>query len=220
MPKEYTSPELDTNGTEHHPAFGMITWHRGRATPGVTLFGSDIPHNEYIVVSISTASRKRDLHHDWIHPEKTVIEVEMSLAQFAAFMTSGNTSGVSTTIGWHAGEVPGLKPESRLAQTTKEAREAADHAFAHIKEANDALAEVISRKHTMKELRAAVRNVDLAVSGAGSNVEFAAKSLTEHTEHVVQTAKADIEAYVTAAQARGAEIETGPVLSIEAGEDY
>jgi hypothetical protein len=66
----------------------------------------------------------------------------------------------------------------------------------------------------MRELLATLRN---ATGNLPSNMEFAAQSLTEHTENVVVKAKADIEALMVRATQNGVAIEAGdlPVLEIE-----
>lgn len=190
MARENEPPTRNERGDEVHPAFGMIR--ASRVTGGnKSLFDSDIQHNHYVILEISTASRKRDLNTDWIHPGRHVIEVAMSEAQWASFVSSMNTSGVPCTLEFIAGDgdLPGLPFDSRLQLSHDETRAAAQRAFEHIKEAFAAVEE--------KPTKANIRSLRSAIENAPANVEFAAKSLTEHAENVVQKARADIEAMVT-----------------------
>lgn len=83
---------------ESHPAFGMIA--ASRVSGGEkALFDSDIQHHHRVVVRINTATRTRRLNHDDIFGDSTpFIEVEMSEAQWASFVSSMNSSGVPCTI--------------------------------------------------------------------------------------------------------------------------
>src|SRR6476646_10686413 len=84
---------------ESHPAWGLVSAHRVSSTPGAVLFDSDIQHQHYMQITLRRASRDRGLSRDWIHEEgPTLIESNMSEAQWAAFVSSTNTSGVPCTI--------------------------------------------------------------------------------------------------------------------------
>src|SRR5215468_2285877 len=92
---------------ESHPAWGMIGAYRTGSTPGAALFDSDIRHQHYMVIRLETATRSRDLHRDHVMGDKRIIEVAMSEAQWASFVSAVNTSGVPMTIQWRDGhDVP------------------------------------------------------------------------------------------------------------------
>jgi hypothetical protein len=209
MPKDRTAPVTQPDGDEEHPAFGVIGVHRVHSTPGEVLFQSDLRHQEYIVLRVSEASRKRDLKRDWVHPGRRVCEVSMSLAQFAAFVSSGGTEGVPCTIEFagsgsrEPGQRPGLLPASRLSVTNAEVRDAAHKAYEGIQEAlaeyEQALADPQCRAAARRSALATLRN---RVGNAAGNVEFAAQALDEHAENVVATSRADIEAMAAQAAQR------------------
>lgn len=196
---EPTPPTANEYGDEVHPAFGYITAHRISSTPGSVLFDSEIRHTQFVRVTLGRMSRKRDLRHDWLHPSGglPLVEVDMSEAQWASFVSSVNTSAVPCTlrVTENQHDIPGLEFAPRLALSAKEAKDAAREAFEEIKEAFDALealdsrAGVKARKEAMRTLRARIQN-------AVPNVDFATSSLSKHTENVVQKARADIEAMV------------------------
>lgn len=193
---------VDERGNQRHPAFGLIGAIRGQVTRmngqgGAVLFDSDIAHTNIIRVRVKAASRKRDLHHDWIHGEEEFVEVEMSEAQWASFVSTMNVGeGVPCTVKYLNGkEIPELPVDSRLASTMEETRAAAHHAFDEIQEALrdfDAPGQTpAQRKRRLEMLRAKINN-------AVPNVNYAGMVLVEQTENVVTKARADIEAYVVA----------------------
>lgn len=177
--------------SESHPAWGLISAHRVSSTPGAILFDSDIRHGHYMVITLKRATRDRDLQRDWIHDTgPDLIEVAMSEAQWGAFISSTNTSGVPCTI--RATEtnpnVDGLEYAPRLQVSMAEVRAQAGK----IQERLEAAIAAVEEKPT----KANIRNLRLAQEGVRANMEFAAKSLSEHAENVVAKARNDIESMV------------------------
>jgi hypothetical protein len=211
MPKERVDPVVDEHGNETHPAFGFI--HVGRVTcnPPENLFQSDVGHHEYVELTVHEATRHRNLKQDWIHPTSVLMKLKMSMVQFASMIASGGTEGVPATLDFVAtnpgsSERPGLKAEPRLALNLAEVRGAASKAFDAIWDAFAAYEEVITRKPPAKmpERREAMNNLRSAIRHAAPNVTYAAKRLNEHTEEVVEGARADLEAMIIRmAAARG-----------------
>ena len=66
-----------------------------------------------------------------------------------------------------------------------------------------------------KEMAELMRSLELAHAGVPSNMEFAAKSLTEHVENVVTKARADIEGMAMLAAQEGRELGGHNILEIE-----
>lgn len=196
--REIQEPTINERGGEVHPAFGMIGASRVSST-GTHLFDSDIEHKNLVMVRIYSATRKRDLNHDWIFSDKEFVEVILSEAQWASFVSSMNVGdGVPCTIRYLNGEViPEFPHDPRLAHSMKETREAADRAFEQIKKAMAEL-EALDSKAGAPARREAIRNLHSAIENAPANVAFAGKSLVEMTENVVQKARADVEAFVIA----------------------
>lgn len=194
MGREIAKVSENERGDEVHPAFGMIQANRVSQGPtGAVLFDSDVQHHHYVTLKIMGATRKRDLHRDWIHESGQYIEVAMSEAQWAGLISSMNTTGTPCTLRWLRGEgqVPGLSMGSRLDKSHEEVRTAADDAMAKVKEARD----TYEAHKTAKNLR----DLHYAIENLPSTLEFAAKSLSEHAETVVQKTRADMEAMVYAA---------------------
>ena len=104
-------PMYDERGDEVHPAFAVVTTSRSQGTDR-TLFQSDLRHHEMIRLTISRATRKRDLNRDWVHPSEELIEIEMSLARWSD--TRISSSPVRRTP--RQGSVSGLKAIAALYQ--------------------------------------------------------------------------------------------------------
>lgn len=186
-------PSRGDDGYETHPAWGLIGASRVSAGgTGYALFDSDILHHHFVVVRLRRAIRKRDLGHDYKHGEDEIVQIAMSEAQWASFVSTMNVGdGVPCTIESVEKErLPGVEYEPRLAVSMDEVGRAAEKAIEQIQTAFDAYQEHKSVANR-KALESAIRN-------APANMSFAAKTLSEHAENVVQRARADIEAIVTA----------------------
>lgn len=190
--REITEPTQNEYDGETHPSWGMIgasrVSHGGR---GSSLFDSDIRHQHTVTVRVSTASRRRDLNRDWLQDRQKFVEVEMSEAQWASFVSSMNAgSGVPCTIRRREDDylVPQAPYEPRLQHSMDEVRNAANKAAEHVREAFET--------YTEKKTAANLRTLQYAIENMPANIAFAAESLSEHTENVVQRARADIEAMI------------------------
>lgn len=188
---------------ESHPSFAMAGVYRvSQGGAGASMFDSEIRHNHYVVLKIMRATRKRDLHRDWIFGGQQIIEVSMSMSQWGALVSSFNTEGVPVTLAWLDGRrIPEPPYEPRLAYSTDEVKEAGNRAFERIKAAAAKVKEAIDGGGK-KAQREAMHNLDLAIEQAPGNMAFAAESLTEHVENVVGKARADIEAMIVDAAER------------------
>lgn len=213
--RKTVDPVQGDDGYESHPAWSLIR--AARVTGSAILFDSDVKHQHYVVVSLSRAERKRDLHRDWIHPRQEIVEVAMSEAQWASFVSSMNSgSGVPATLTWDMTQddprVPDVPFEPRLAESIAEVREAATAAVEDVRRAFAGYQE----KKTVGNLR----HLQAMIDNLPANLEFAATSLSGHAENVVQRAKADIEAFVVAkAQQLGLDPgEVGGALELASGE--
>jgi len=109
MPEE--APTIERNGEDivtRHPAFGQIAV--SRVSGRRTLYGSDFVHNGFVRVSIYGSEQHRTNSHDWPHhSNRPLIEVDMSEAQWGAFVSSFSSSeGARCTLVSVVGE---RKPE-------------------------------------------------------------------------------------------------------------
>lgn len=201
MKREIQQPTTDERGDEVHPAYGLIGAHRVTCNPGAILFDSEITHNDIVMIRLYHASRRRDLNRNWIHEtgRRPMFEVSMSEAQWASFVSSMNVgSGVPCTVESTQEEmvIPGIPHKPILGESLAEVRNAANRTFAEIKQARDAYEAAIARKAPASEIKSLRSTLHYAIENATANITYAATSLNEHAENVVQKARADIEAMV------------------------
>lgn len=198
---------------EVHPAWGVIGASRVSAGPqGTALFDSDIRHQHTVVVRLATAERQRNLNRDWLGREKEFVEVEMSEAQWASFVSSMNSgNGVPCTIRRREREeTPAFPFAPRLQESMDEVRGAASKAAQEVAAAFAA--------YTEKKTAANLRALEVAIRNMPANIAYAAETLSEHTENVVQKARADVEAMVySKAQQLGLDPAELGTLELEAG---
>ena len=216
MPGQYIDPTVDERGVETHPSWALA---RASKVAGKrALFGSDVQHDHFVRVTLVEASRARSLHRDWLNGNALVIEFDMSLAQWGAFVSSfGDRQGVPATISAHGGQVPQAPFESRLAVTAAEVADKARDATADVRDALAALEATVDGNEGKRAVKDALRRLQSTVGNLPANMRFAADSLTEHTEEVVSKARADIEAMVADAVRRGALASGGPAPVLEIG---
>lgn len=184
-----------------HPAFGTVIVTRSSGGSGV-LFQSDLRHRETITLRIDTAERVRDLHHDWLHPRETLVEVEMSLAQWGALVSSiGIGSGVPVTIRRteNLNPVPELPFEPRIRANLAEVDGKIDQLTEQVRHRLEVVTEAFEQKRGVRAMRAALADLRASVANMKSNSRFAVDSLAEAAETVTAQAKADLEAHVLAA---------------------
>ena len=206
-------PTVDAHGDEQHPSWGMIG--ASRVSGHATLFDSDIRHQHFVTLRISTGRRSRDLNRDWLRPADEFVEVAMSEAQWASFVSSMNAGqGVPCTILRRDREqVPPAPFTPRLRESMGDVERAAANAAEAVAKAFATFSE--------KRTAANLRSLEFAIKNMPANIVFAASSLTEHAENVVQRARADIEAMVVAkAQQLGlSEADLGSFPLLSAGDD-
>lgn len=202
MSRPIEEPTIDTRGDEHHPQYGTVTVTRAQGTPR-NLFDSDIKHTTTVSLTVSTATRARDLNRDWIHTRDTIVEIEMSQAQWAAVVSSvGLGTGVPVTLRRtrENPRIPDAPYKPRLEESHNEVTGSVDKLLSNIRDAMDELNRVEENKAGIKERRRARQALDVAIANATGNAEFAVKSMEKAAERVVTQSKADIETAV--AQAR------------------
>lgn len=187
--------------TRQHPAFGLISAHRVQGGQ-ITLFGSPIKHSSTVRITISEAEEQLDLHHEWQHQKKMIAEVELSEAQWAAFVTRMNiSSGVPCTLLCRHTDgfthLPAIEDtsfvEKKLADIKRTTAEQLAGVQRLVKEFKDAAEQGAISKTRAKEI---ATKLDWMLQQMPDNTEFMAKSVTKHTEHAVTAAKAEVDAFI------------------------
>ncbi len=187
--------------TEYHESFGMISWGRATCTPGIQLFGSELRHGNLIHLNISGCERKRDFHRNWYHPKETIADIYMSSAQFAEFMTTPNTQGVTCTIRHRADNnqgvltYPGHDSESEKTQSEfdHDVKAAMQEATELAKEAQEIL--TASGPMKMADRKSLSGKIQQMMMHINSNLPFVSKSFQKSMENTVSHGKQEIEAF-------------------------
>lgn len=179
-----------------HPAFAQIGAYR---TSGhATLYGSDFPHQHYITIRIARSQLDRHLSNDWPHAREELIEVALSEAQWATFVSSMNMGGGVQCTLQHIGRepVPALPdPEDRRILFGREMDETQAAAHAHLDKLTQALAASGLSNKAKAEL---MGHVNMAKQKIGSSTKFVADQFGEHMETVTQRAMMEVNAWALA----------------------
>lgn len=212
------------DAVERHESWITVRANRIQATPGVSLFDSEIRHRQFIRVTVAEATRRRDLSHDWIYAERTLFEFSLSQAQWGAFVSSfGDGTGVPATLTFDHGRdddpgVPASPYEPRTAEGIREVQRSGEEALNEVQVAFQAIQEAFDRGAGKKEMRELLHTLKIRMENGPKNMAFAAKSLTEHVENTVTKARADVEAMVLSAlQQGGLELGPGELPTFELG---
>lgn len=217
MARHSVSPQVRFEGDRtvmSHPAFGQISASRVQGT--AYLYGSDFEHNSTIRIRIAGSELHRHLSTDWYHPGEGIVEIELSEAQWAHFVSSLNIYGGSPcTIREREGrivdDIPA--PSSRVDVFQKELVEKLDGSLRALSAARDA---VVAAKMANAERRAALSKIDSAIQELKSDAPFVARLFGEHAEQTVEKAKIEVEAHIhqTIVRAGLSQIADGAVVRI------
>src|SRR5262245_60626587 len=91
------SDSLTSETIERHPAYGQIG--ASRVSGQTFLYGTDFAHQNYIIIEISRSELHRGLSNDWPFGRDKLIELALSEAQWATFVSSLNCGqGVQCTL--------------------------------------------------------------------------------------------------------------------------
>jgi hypothetical protein len=164
------------------------------------LFGSAVKTNAGISLSIHRGMRKHNLHQDWYHAEaRSLIEVNMTEAQFASMITSLNIGGgVPCTIQSLDGEYV-----KREVGGHSEAEMIHEDIKAHVKDFKGKLGEATknvkkvldSSRITQKDRREIDHALEVLVAEIASNLPFLMEQFQESVDSAVMQAKTEIASF-------------------------
>jgi hypothetical protein len=178
-----------------HPAYAQIS--ASRVQGGTHLYDSDFHHQHYLTINIRKSELHRGLSRDWHFAREELIEVAMSEAQWATFVSSPNMgSGVPCTLTRHDGKmIPNLPPPPDCSiQFRKEMLESMARMQADLKEVAEGLNEAMGKKK-VEELQKKLHWISDRMTGSTG---FVADQFGEHIEKTVEKAKVEIGAHATA----------------------
>lgn len=197
---------------QRHPAYALIGASRVSGT--THLYGSDFAHRNYVTITVRRSERRRDPSRDWDCGREELIEVALSEAQWAAFVSAMNVGqGVPCTLERVAGvRVPDLPaPASRAEQFKGEFG-------AQLKKGREILMALKQKLAEGKGKRETVPLLDHALAELGGNLGFVADQFGEHMEHTVEAAKTEVNAYMLNAVQRAglAALGATPPIALDA----
>lgn len=208
-----------------HPAYGQIGASRVTCSGGVVLYGSDVDHRSYVRITIRRSELVRSLSMDSAYAGDEIVEVDLSEAQWATFVSTLN-SGMGTQCTIAFTEKNGIAPEidarhDRKAQFTAEINEKLATAQQEVKKLQ---ADIEAMKISKKDKEVLMGRTWQIQNNVGSNIAFVAKQFDEHLDTGIQAAKMEVHAYIqNAIRAHGLESLKGstgaPVNELESAED-
>jgi hypothetical protein len=105
--EEYSCTDADDSHLhdmiEKHQSYGCVSVTRPQGS-SKTLFGSLIPHDRWVSLTISRAVRYRSLNSDWISEKDDIIEINMSNDQWAKIVARSSGEPTPVTISRYRGE--------------------------------------------------------------------------------------------------------------------
>ena len=188
-----SSNTRDNETIETHPAYAQIM--ASRCSGQTHLYGSDFIHHNYITIKVHTSEQHRNLSRDWYHARKNLIEIKLSEAQWATFVSSLNAGGgVPCTLNYVQGvDVPDIKPViDRELQFKQEFDKTLNSSLLQLNKLHNQVAESKLPNKTKEEF---LRNLDHIKMNISSNLTFVSKSFAEHMEQTTEKAKMEVNAY-------------------------
>lgn len=194
-PKTVNEPRYagDYGTSTTHPSFAQIG--ASRVSGRAVLYGSDFTHQHSVRIRIAASKLHRNLANDWHFAGEPYIEVELSEAQWATFVSSMNVGGgVPCTLRSKDGEmIPELPdPSSRTEQFAAEMQTRVERAIDSVA----ALAEEVETlKISDKAKKALLGRIGSARTQLVNNTKFIAEQFDEHMEGTIEKAKVEVNAY-------------------------
>ena len=184
-----------------HPAMGLVTLHRVTCGgKGMSLFGTEVKHREYIEITLHEANVERELYSDWTHQERALVSFALSSAQFADMLLKINDGdGVPATITWSYGKSHKMPDIQSKAETFRhETKSALDRGLGGFNDAFAAVKTALEEGQplTKKGLRETASRFKALEDSLSGTVPFIIEQFSEQMEKVVSDAKAEYDAFV------------------------
>lgn len=199
--------------TTTNPAYGFIRMSRVSGGSG-RLFMSPLRHENRISIIIGEAEHARSLNTDTHYAGRQIIEVQMSEAQFAQFITNSmNHSGAPCTITRNNGQmVPPLDDvQLKSDRYYAEAQKMAEEAIQAVADARQKIGQIAAAlpKKKQEEIMGRLNALEMTLS---DRMPWIVKMHHEHMDKVANLAKIEIEAYMVRAQSMA--IESGAQMPL------
>ena len=194
-----------TEETTKNPAYGFIRMSRVSGGSG-RLFMSPLRHENRISITIGEAEHVRSLNTDAHYAGRQIIEVQMSEAQFAQFITNSMShAGAPCTITRNNGKmIPPLEDvQLKSDRYYKEAQKMAEDAIKAVADARQKIGEIAATlpKKKQDEIAGKLNALEMTLA---DRMPWIVQMHHEHMDKVANLAKIEVEAYMVArAQSMG-----------------
>jgi len=191
---------------ETHESYGLLSLSRVTGTPRA-LFGSTIQHGDTIQLSISEGKVCRQYQKNNYMDTKQLIEVEMSVSQFAEAITTLNVGcGVPVTLRRVAGKQIVEPPSVDFKERAKnELKDEMGELAGRIETLSKDAKEILERKGTpikAEEKKKILDDLYALVTEVRSNIPFAHECFQDAVDETVVQAKAEVDACLTTMRER------------------
>ncbi len=201
-------PVKTTKGTfgsqDTHESYGLISFSRRTIHPPQPMFGSQIRTGNPIGMTVKNAVVEHDGDRQWFFSQGTILEIEMTPAQFADAITSLNIGeGVPCTIRYirHEGQKKPPPYEGKIETHHKGMKEQIGKTMDKAKNYQVKAEKILNKKGalTIKERKELTGYMISMMQEVCENLPFIAGQLAKVMDETKSQAKAEIEAFVIAA---------------------
>lgn len=190
----HTEDYARKESTMTHPAFGQIA--ANRVSGHATLYGSEFKHPHYMTITIRRSELHRSLSRDCPFAREELIEVALSEAQWATFVSTPNHGqGVQCTLSHLNGKmIPGITPpKSSHERFANEMHETVKEIQTALKDLAAGMDGALS-KTKVSQLR---KDLETLTHRLSESTGFVTEQFDEHMEQTTEKAKIEINAYAT-----------------------
>lgn len=170
-----------------HPAYGEISASRFTCSPGVSLYGSDFLHGNAISITIRRSELHRSLSRDHYMMGDELIEVMVSEAQWASFVSNFNAGGTPCTLSAiNRRSVPAIPPPVDVSEKY------VDEMHGTVKDVAERLRKLATDPRLPKWAVKEAEHVHMQLT---NSTGFIAEQFAEHIEETVEAARVEINAH-------------------------
>lgn len=189
------SLEIMETEKQIHPSFGNIEISRMNGTN--SFYGSELDQDSYITIIISTSELIRDLVGEKFYPEKRLMQLRMTHAQFAEMITSLNCgSGVPCTIEVNNGQWVEKLPviEKRKDFIARKFKDKIAVLAESLKKSKEFAKSIINKKTLSKDDQYQLNSAfDSVVCEIERNLPYYVQCFQEANDEIVGEAKMEVE---------------------------
>lgn len=225
-------PDSMGHTSESHPSYGIIGV--SRVSGQASLFDSDVVHGHFIKITLKEASKHRTgFTHEQIIGNRNLMEINMSFAQFAQFITTQNVGdGTACTIKYVKGDEQepyktkwGNRPDPPdpkpfIDKFKQVGKDRAQMILDSIDKATEGLKNLFDGidKPTKTNLKAASDAMSSARQNVQANLPYLMECLEEEMETKFSNAVTEFESYVAGSlQEKGLEVLRDQTMKLNIG---